>query len=309
MKFQHLLAAVLMLSTSCLATDVNRQYFEKALEVVASFETSSKNPWGSITPDFDRQGVSCGIFQWNIGQGSLPRLVQQAPKELIMQQMPKFGVGFWKACNSNKEEALAIVRSWQDISETMVNGKPKRRVAWKQTCKDTPKELSTLFSTPEMKKLQMDTALRIGQAAWNNAEKWARALRGSDAAPTLREFTAFLDTQVFNGGIAGLEYTDVKKYKDSHPADDHVQVICDWLASAAEPSYQVNEAHKNAKLWSKPHTKDETDAFILFYLRALQSNGDSGKFKPNVLSRRGTILFNDGWVNDTRMSFPALKNG
>ncbi len=308
MKFQHLIIAASLIFTSPgYGSDVNRQYFEQALEVIVSFETSSKNPWGSITPDFDRQGVSCGIFQWNIGQGSLPRLVQQAPKELVLQHMPKFGADFWKACHSNKEEGLAIVRSWQDIRETMVNGKPKRRVAWKPSSKDAPKELSALFSSPAMKTLQMEAALRSGQAAWNNAETWARALRGADATPTLREFTAFLDTQVFNGGMANLDYADVKKYKDAHQREDHIQVICDWLASAAEPSYQVDEAHKNAELWRKAHSENETDAFILFYLRALQSNGDSGKFKPNVLSRRGTIIFNDGWVNDTRMSFAALE--
>src|SRR5262245_42346123 len=125
-----------------------------------------------------------------------------------------------------------------------------------------------------------------------------RARVVSPAEPGLSEFTVFLDTLVFNGGMAGLDYTSVTQYKATHSNENDVAVICDWLASASEPMYQWREARKNAELWREKHFgRNALDLFILSYLRAQKAQGDSGKFKANVLSRRDTIILNDGWVN------------
>jgi hypothetical protein len=55
-----------------LAQTLDGELFKRAFEVVVQFETSGKG-WAKITGDFDRNGVSCGVLQWNIGRGSLHR--------------------------------------------------------------------------------------------------------------------------------------------------------------------------------------------------------------------------------------------
>lgn len=51
----------------------------RCLELTGSFETGLKVPecFSSISGDFDRQGISFGALQWNLGQGSLQPLLSQ----------------------------------------------------------------------------------------------------------------------------------------------------------------------------------------------------------------------------------------
>lgn len=282
--------------------------FEKALEIVSFFETSSKSGWGKVTGDFDGQGISCGIFQWNIGKKSLQPIVTSAGKDAVLKYMPTHGGELWRACTGDVVLGLAIVRTWQDTVDTVVNGKTRRRATWKKGFEKVPVELKALFSSPEMRGPQLAAAQAVGQSAWKNACAFAQAARGGGAEPTLAEFTTFLDAQVFNGGMAKLTHADVLKLKASIPQGQEMAHLCDWLAKANEPSFQWKEARQNATLWrTKQPAQDTLDLLLLQYLRALRAEGSNGTFKANVLSRRGTILFNDGWVNGARISFDALK--
>jgi hypothetical protein len=51
----------------------------RCLALTGSFETSFPPPecFAGITGDFDQQGISFGVLQWNFGQGSLPPLLAE----------------------------------------------------------------------------------------------------------------------------------------------------------------------------------------------------------------------------------------
>lgn len=51
----------------------------RCLALTGSFETSFPPPecFAGLTGDFDQQGISFGVLQWNFGQGSLPPLLSE----------------------------------------------------------------------------------------------------------------------------------------------------------------------------------------------------------------------------------------
>src|SRR5262245_15753274 len=60
------------------------------VKVTGTFENSG-DPYEGVSGDFDGQGISCGVLQWNIGQGSLQPLVRAAGKPAVAASMPTFG--------------------------------------------------------------------------------------------------------------------------------------------------------------------------------------------------------------------------
>ncbi|HEV7700675.1 MAG TPA: hypothetical protein VGO43_10645, partial [Pyrinomonadaceae bacterium] len=81
--------------------------------------------------------------------------------------------------------------------------------------------------------------------------------------------------------------------------------------------YQEWEAAENAKLWeARQPTEDELDLFLHAYLVAKHIGAANAiPFRLNVMSRRGVIIFNDGYVNCpkiksqcSRTTFTQLKS-
>jgi uncharacterized protein YvpB len=50
-------------------------YIQTAIELVGNYETGGKT-YQAVTGNFDGQGLSYGVFQWNIGQGSLQPILR-----------------------------------------------------------------------------------------------------------------------------------------------------------------------------------------------------------------------------------------
>ncbi|SUJ26799.1 Uncharacterised protein [Sphingobacterium spiritivorum] len=99
-----------------------------------------------------------------------------------------------------------------------------------------------------------------------------------------------------------LTYKDVVEFKKRLSSNKTINdSICNWLANPMPHYDQKNEAVKNSLLWRDLLNDSNVDLFVISYLRALYSNGSTpkGRFKANVLSRRGTIIFNKGYVNGT----------
>jgi hypothetical protein len=79
---------------------------------------------------------------------------------------------------------------------------------------------------------------------------------------------------------------------------------------------QIWEADQNVALWqNRPVTTDELDLFLHAYLIAKhitkishdKDKPDPIQFRLNALSRAGTVIFNDGYVNKTHKSFSQLN--
>src|SRR5690349_20989149 len=126
---------------------LSSEWLKTALEVTGGFETDG-NPWAGVSNDFDNMGISCGILQWNIGQGSLQPIVKACGLSAVQKYMPVHGNELWSACQKTITEGLTIVRGWQP------NKKFKLEVL---------NELRTLFGSDEMVDQQVDAASKVGQ--------------------------------------------------------------------------------------------------------------------------------------------------
>lgn len=266
---------------------LKRTHLKTALSITGDFETAG-NPWAAITGDFDQMGISCGVLQWNIGQGSLQPLVKSVGKAAVLKYMPKHGEDFWDACNNTIEFALIVVRSWQ----TQGVIKPEYKT-----------EFEKLFGSPEMIEKQIDKASEVGEQAYQLAKKWAKEERAA-SEPTVREIVWFFDLVTQNGGTKGLWLSDVKSFLAQHGKTKSDDFICDWLKALPSSAFGRKDAARNADLWRNNIKPEYLNLFVLGYLRCLKSRSE---YQGVVMNRRGTIAVTKGWVNGEQEDLSVLR--
>ena len=263
------------------------EWLKTALEVTGSFETDG-NPWAGVSGDFDQQGISCGILQWNIGQGSLQPLVKACGQKAVKKYMPSYGDQLWTACHQSIAKGLATVRSWQ------TNKKLKP---------DCLKELKALFGSPEMVEQQMAAASKVGEKSMNLASRWAQELRNGD--PHLKEFCLFFDLETQNGGMKGVWLNNVRTFIAETERSKVDDAICDWIVTRPAGVDHVPLGKKNAALWKNNIADGDLELFTLAYLRCLKAKK---QYQVVAFNRKGTIALTRGWVNQQLVDLPRLRN-
>ena len=206
----------------------DRAAFEAALNISGSFEGSTG--WVNLTNDFDGQGLSLGLLNQCLGQGSLQplliRLRDEHPETLqalvgperlksLLGMLAKwqkdaaFGLasaplsaldnpdedGGPQATAANAESVRWAVANLYDAGD-------KFKPAWAG-------ELSALAASPEYVSLQVAAAARLHD----------RAL-ADEARAGVRELRAYLflfDIQVQNGGLYPGDFDDYAAYRRGHP--------------------------------------------------------------------------------------------
>src|SRR5215813_6543768 len=136
---------------------VSNEFLTAGLTITGHFE-DSEEPLAGVSGNFDGQGISLGVLQWNIGSNSLQPIIRYLGKSAVTSTMPKFGEDLWRACNSTIAEGLAIVRAWQPNNKL-----PKTCYA----------ELKAFVRGQPFQTRQMAVARNVGNAAWNSAQDWA----------------------------------------------------------------------------------------------------------------------------------------
>jgi uncharacterized protein YvpB len=144
--------------------NTNRQnlqgYIQAAVELVGNYETGGKL-YRAVTGNFDGQGLSYGVFQWNIGQGSLQPILRDMIAEgnadlrvifgnqyaslVALSQAPTGQAGVSVLRNHGVLNGSSIVPSWIVL-------------------------LERLGATPKMKELQIRYANRIVKKALEEME-------------------------------------------------------------------------------------------------------------------------------------------
>ncbi|TBZ22538.1 hypothetical protein [Rhizobium leguminosarum] len=299
-------ASIISLSSVASAVTLPENWKQPAAEVVVWFETSGTSSWGSVTPDFDYQGMSAGAFQWNIGKGSLrDNILKDISKSVFEASMPVYGKKFHTALHDTTNVALEYVRGFQTFRRPDLC-KKGRGAEWTNDGKVFSQEISALMATKEVKAKQQKRIDADVKAGWEYASWWARAKRGPEASPTFVEVLFFTDTLNFNGEWKQLaNYEKVKSFKGGRSNKEVLSQIATYLSSDIPDQLQIDEARKNTQLWGSINpTDDQTDLLAFSYLVAINLNKEGAKqFRFNTISRRGTIIFNDGFVNGERKKF------
>lgn len=255
---------------------ISKNELDVLIKITGTFENAG-DPYQGVSGDFDGQGISCGVLQWNIGQGSLQPLVKAIGKPAVLSAMPSFGNDMWKACESSLSIGLQIVRSWQSGA----------------TLKSGPKaELKRLMGSAPMVG-QQDAAIRaVAAKAETMADKWA-AERGQSSR-TVQDLAWFFDIVTQNSSLKGLGFGDVTAFKKAAGPDKADDLICDWLAATNSKYAGKDDCHENAKLWRNSISGSSLDLLVLGYLRSQKS---ILQWRGDVLNRKGTLAVKRGRVH------------
>lgn len=200
-----------------------------ALNASGSFE--GDEGWGNISDDFDGQGLSMGLLNQNLGQGSLQPL-------LVAMRENHLGVLNAVFAPARLQALLTMLAAWQppppppvppsdpnnrlDEPESPVQAQMSpaaaASVAWaRRTLYDAngdflpewKAELVALARTPEYVSLQVAAALGLHERAL--AEQRAVGVR------ELRAYLMLFDVAVQNGGLHDADIRDYKAWLRKNP--------------------------------------------------------------------------------------------
>lgn len=202
----------------------------KCLALTGSFETGAAIPdcFAGISGDFDGQGMSFGVAQWNFGQDSLQPLFKEMidiHPEIVKNIFQVNCDVFTQVINSSKDEQMAFIRSIQHPVKHTINE------PWQGMFK-------SLGRTKEFQ----DIELQYANGLFNSALALCREYGlWSERAAAL-----MFDIKVQNGGISD----SVKKQmllnfeqlpKDLSREDSEVQkmsIVANCRADAANPQWK-----------------------------------------------------------------------
>lgn len=222
-------------------TPDDRSALELALNVSGSFEGG--DAWGNLTNDFDGQGLSLGLLNQCLGQGSLqPLLIRlndehpEALKALLAPEHLGSLLGMlsrWRDSASLESESAPL--SALDAPDENGTSKPvaanRASVAWAEAnlydrggafLPSWKAELTALATSPEYVSIQIAAAARLHDRALADE---ARA-----GVRELRDYLFLFDVQVQNGGFYTQDFDDYLAYVRANPragADARLEKLLD----------------------------------------------------------------------------------
>lgn len=96
---------------------------EKALRITTTFETGRPIGFGGLTGNFDGQGLSFGLLQWNIGTGSLQPMLGEFARLHAQSFDSVFGphaAQFRQVLGQSREDQLRFARSINDARNNII---------------------------------------------------------------------------------------------------------------------------------------------------------------------------------------------
>lgn len=242
--------AVLLLAAyvadTCRASPPPAEESDTIWEAIRVFEGAAH----TVSGDFDCQGMSVGVAQWNLGKSftSVAEIVASVPPATRRSLMPTHGPLFEQALAAGQAATMAFVRSLQTIVDPQSCDANKRLARWNSGGKVFVLELGKVLALPESIATQHRLRRDVFKHGKIHAVRWAKALRGAASEPTLKEIAYFVDMQNFNGG--GLEKFELP-YAGLDPIARAacVRDAMTYLRTADEPFLlHKKAARKNANL-------------------------------------------------------------
>ena len=230
----------------------DRAALELSLNISGSFEGS--DGWVNLTNDFDGQGLSLGVLNQCLGQGSLQpmliRLRDEHPGTLKALVGPE-----------HLRSLLDMLTKWQNDARLGVedvplskldnpeeNGGPQAAAANQESVRwaaanlyegggrflpEWRTELSALASSPEYVSIQLEAAARDHEhAVADEARVGVRELRG---------YLFLFDIQVQNGGLYARDFGDYAAYLKKNPragATDRMKKLLELRLRHVRRQYQ-----------------------------------------------------------------------
>lgn len=191
---------------------------QKAIKITASFEGSG---YANIAGNFDDQGLSIGILQWNIGQGTLQPLLSSFlnnHKSLAQNIFGDHYAALVKAMQGNKNEQMTWAKSIND-------SRNKIKSDWKE-------QLVAMCNTKEFQAIQnkaMDTYIQK-----------AYSLANTFNLTTERGLALVFDIAVQNGGFKQEQINAIKQKikKGNLNEAEALKIIAQAAVDKSKQKYQ-----------------------------------------------------------------------
>jgi hypothetical protein len=198
---------------------------EKAILLTASFEGSG---YVNVTGNFDGAGLSIGIFQWNIGQGTLQPMLKQ-----FFDNNPDLAKQIFDSNYQSVVNMLSASKSAQmDWARSINNGK-KLQTDWYN-------QFVALCKTSQFQQIQRGAMKEYTDQAYNIANTYGlKSERGLALA---------LDIAVQNWDVSATSRANIKNSIKNGATE---QQVLQLLAQAAVD--KANSAYK-ADVWSRKFT-------------------------------------------------------
>ncbi|MCV9938491.1 hypothetical protein OIU35_19265 [Boseaceae bacterium BT-24-1] len=301
-------------------TDVS--WAMSGMKIVRGFEGgfghADSHYLGKVTGDFDCQGISLGVSQWNIGQQSLSRILRDTPArtvdEIIREHAKDRGEeirqALYLSMNDNTlPEALRMVRRWQANSAEEPCRKNRRGVIF--TDKLVQRDLQNVLLSPDIVLNQNAEIIKDARRADSLAVEWRRSF-GSEGPPDIRERLVFLDFIVQNGGMKGLHGGIVKDFIDDRlgqqpgAGSDRKKLFLDhvesWAGSLAVDKHS-REALRNIARWRRDIDRiSEADIYLLA-LAYLRADRATKEYAAVVFNRKGLLALGYGYIYGSFQDF------
>ncbi|SUJ26794.1 Uncharacterised protein [Sphingobacterium spiritivorum] len=163
-------------------------WIDCVINVIGSYETSTSD-WGTITPNFDGQGISCGLIQLNIGQSSFQPFFLSFDQNTLERYMPIYGKKMFEICKLSKKDALIEIDRFQ---RNTINSKGKTIVKFNDKGEILAKELSTLLQSNEGIHKQKELMIKKANKVWNYTKEWATDIRGKKLSTYINRVLSIL---------------------------------------------------------------------------------------------------------------------
>lgn len=158
------------------------RWIQECVKVTGHFE--GNHGYATISDNFDGQGFSCGVMNWNLGQGTICGLF---PDDLILKYMDESAPDFIYMTNKVRSQMDRIERCKRVQQDTKT---------WMNFCED----LTALLTSPEGIEIQNDVIKKtFGKFALENLPP---------QYPSLRAFMLLFDIAVQNGSLKGVKFGD-----------------------------------------------------------------------------------------------------
>lgn len=257
----------------------DKSLLELSLRVSGGFENASGASYTSLTGNFDGQGLSAGVLQWNAGQGTLQQLVAATAEKM----------GGWDRANSYFTSSLqqfSVLKGnaaiqWCLDKYIVTGGKnvdPAAKVRW-----------VNFLSQPECIDAQIEMA---SNGILAHVKREVAAYTPGFTMDN-RPYVFFFDLIVQEGGMSVRGHTVPAIPQDVKPD------ITDAMAFAG-----ANDA-KCQMLWQGVVSQDDEAALLLHYAyaRAMLANP---AFQWDAMVRRGTIACRQGIVHAAHIDFTSI---
>ena len=200
----------------------------RCMALTGSFETNNSLPdcFAGLSGDFDGQGISFGVLQWNLGQGSLQPLLQK-----IIKIEPKIVESIFAQNYEELKSMLAASKSKQmGWARSIQNLKHMINEPWKGHFK-------TLGRQPLFQDFQVESATRLFSSA--------RAVCRDFGLLSARAVALMFDIKVQNGSISKLvkeqirlDFAHVDPTLSSNDTEvERLRIIANRRASAAKAEW------------------------------------------------------------------------